>query len=667
MIAYDPDITHPLSETDLVSLDHQAETKDPHAWTTVKKHGDLGKQTKILEATTVVLIGLLGLPNLKPMIFLYWAAGMLGFCSVRSKSFNGYSRIIRGHYRDFNAILGAHERGQWKSSYSLFLYDFRARGGCRFAPIDTHGDFFTGSTWDHGSLFSADESQRRISPIRWDHSNSVDADENSNLRCLDSRRLGGGVQLGPVRCPGRWLSGHSSGLNSNFMVLLESASGLVDKFRPIMLGNFLFKVVSKILVDRWRGPLRIVSQSVWFHPSEKCGGHCVASIVLITLTRKFSRRSRFINGFRRLLWLFRGWQGDPLSPLLFGIAKIFGGIYLGRSPGLSPEISSRNSSSRLASFMRTACSCFARTYRNLAGIFDAMRLLLFSWVVNLDKSYIYFGSGVSPALQRFWRTWNQGSLPFIYLGVPFLKEAYSAILRPIMIGFWAVSSWKFPYRWRLSTRVYGLQMAVGFLKSLRRLKLPLDESSRLKSVSLLESVIVGPLSGEGFSMASKCENLWYDLETVSPLLDLPLIAIGDGGRRIVGCIGLMVSMFEKAMKASKHSSLQLMDYAIELVFAPRAPRLFPWFVTPPDGGLKVNLDVWVAVLPDRMEYFVTSRVSSKSATHVVNLLHVEEVVPWVYKSRWVAARFFMFPALIRVSHFGGKSVGSSSKMRVSST
>ncbi|KAK3212771.1 hypothetical protein Dsin_017477 [Dipteronia sinensis] len=42
------------------------------------------------------------------------------------------------------------------------------------------------------------------------------------------------------------------GLNSNFIVLLPKMrdSITIDQFRPIVLGNFLFKVSSKILADK---------------------------------------------------------------------------------------------------------------------------------------------------------------------------------------------------------------------------------------------------------------------------------------------------------------------------------------------------------------------------------------------------------------------------------
>ncbi|KAF3447329.1 hypothetical protein FNV43_RR12515 [Rhamnella rubrinervis] len=73
-----------------------------------------------------------------------------------------------------------------------------------------------------------------------------------------------------------------------------------------------------------------------------------------------------------------GLAGDPLSPLLFGIRRFYGGIYLGWSRGSLCRFPPRNSSSQANSFIaETACSCFARgTYREFGGVFDAMRLLI---------------------------------------------------------------------------------------------------------------------------------------------------------------------------------------------------------------------------------------------------------------------------------------------------
>ena len=43
----------------------------------------------------------------------------------------------------------------------------------------------------------------------------------------------------------------SPGLNSNFIVLIPKVDNalMTDQYRPIVLGNFLFKVITKILAD----------------------------------------------------------------------------------------------------------------------------------------------------------------------------------------------------------------------------------------------------------------------------------------------------------------------------------------------------------------------------------------------------------------------------------
>ena len=41
-------------------------------------------------------------------------------------------------------------------------------------------------------------------------------------------------------------------LNSNFMVLIpkQESTASLDKFRPIVMGNFIFKIITKIIADR---------------------------------------------------------------------------------------------------------------------------------------------------------------------------------------------------------------------------------------------------------------------------------------------------------------------------------------------------------------------------------------------------------------------------------
>lgn len=53
-------------------------------------------------------------------------------------------------------------------------------------------------------------------------------------------------------------------LNSNFIVIVpkEKTANSIDAFRPIVLGNFLFKIISKIIADRLgKTAVRIVSEN----------------------------------------------------------------------------------------------------------------------------------------------------------------------------------------------------------------------------------------------------------------------------------------------------------------------------------------------------------------------------------------------------------------------
>ncbi|KAF3433550.1 hypothetical protein FNV43_RR24652 [Rhamnella rubrinervis] len=155
---------------------------------------------------------------------------------------------------------------------------------------------------------------------------------------------------------------------------------------------------------------------------------------------------------------------------------------------------------------------------------------------------------------------------------------------------------------------------------------------------------------------------------LSPLLDLPLsFAIwGMRGRRIrLDASGSMVSMFEKAMKAS----LSVLTYGLRpfLGVAVFALELldYSWFGHA-DGLVEGYLDDAVAVAGSRITWNVFRDLVGSfmvESTYVVNLLRASRGgSPWVYKSRWVSA-FFMFPALIRVSHLGGGNTVLGSSIR----
>ncbi|KAF3433236.1 hypothetical protein FNV43_RR24338 [Rhamnella rubrinervis] len=190
------------------------------------------------------------------------------------------------------------------------------------------------------------------------------------------------------------------------------------------------------------------------------------------------------------------------------------------------------------------------TYRNLTGVFDAIRPYssLLGQVVNLDKSHIYFGSGVShqrraKILPDFGI--KTGSLPFIYLGVPLFKGSPTqAILRPIADRILEqLASWK-----SCTLSMAGRMREFGLIQS--------------RTPFLVETFIFVFLRwlrlrcGRGFSMASKCRICGNDLETVSHLfLTCPYAAaiwdcLGVAFGIRLDASGSVVYMFEKAMEAS---------------------------------------------------------------------------------------------------------------------
>ena len=71
-----------------------------------------------------------------------------------------------------------------------------------------------------------------------------------------------------------------TGLNFSFMILIPKVHGanLVDKFKPIVLSNFLFKVITKILADRLSQiASRIISPSQFGFVKGRQISDCIAT------------------------------------------------------------------------------------------------------------------------------------------------------------------------------------------------------------------------------------------------------------------------------------------------------------------------------------------------------------------------------------------------------
>ncbi|KAK3222027.1 hypothetical protein Dsin_009052 [Dipteronia sinensis] len=259
-----------------------------------------------------------------------------------------------------------------------------------------------------------------------------------------------------------------SGLNSSFIVLLPKLkdSISIEQFHLIVLSNFLFKITSKILADRLAQiAARIVSPNQFGFIRDrhiegcitlasdllnvmhkKCYGVNLAMKIDIskafdTLDWSFLRRVLHAFGFSPV---FMNWidnilgssrlsvlinrfpkgyfhcsrgvrQGDPLSPLLFGIAEEFLSRLLSRMMDFSqllPISSPRGFFTPTHLLYADDVLIFYRgTVRNLKNIMNAFEVYVtfqVSWLIGI------------------------GQLPFSYLGVPLFRgKPKKFVIQPI--------------------------------------------------------------------------------------------------------------------------------------------------------------------------------------------------------------------------------------------
>ncbi|KAK0589146.1 hypothetical protein LWI29_010290 [Acer saccharum] len=267
---------------------------------------------------------------------------------------------------------------------------------------------------------------------------------------------------------------------------------IVDQFRLIVLGNFLFKISSKILADKLsQVATRIVSPQQFGFIRDRHIEDCIAlasncvnvlhkkcykgSVAMkIDIRRAFDTfdwkflyrvlcafcfSQIFMNwidsilGSLRLSVLINGSpagyfrctrgvrQGDPLSPLLFGIAENFLSRLLSKmvaSYHLLPISSLRSFSAPTHLLYADDVLIFYRGMaNNLRNVVNAFCVYgnISSQLDNWSKSSIFFGSSVSPtrisSLQSLVGM-QIGHFLFSYLGVPLFRgKPRKSILIPI--------------------------------------------------------------------------------------------------------------------------------------------------------------------------------------------------------------------------------------------
>ncbi|KAF3453106.1 hypothetical protein FNV43_RR03540 [Rhamnella rubrinervis] len=97
-----------------------------------------------------------------------------------------------------------------------------------------------------------------------------------------------------------------------------------------------------------------------------------------------------LMGFRRLLWLFRGWQGDPLSPFI-GIED-FLAVFISDGPGALSDFLPENSSSRFPPLCGQRAHVLREDLSNLAVFLMPALLRLFSRIHSFFVSLSGLGN-----------------------------------------------------------------------------------------------------------------------------------------------------------------------------------------------------------------------------------------------------------------------------------
>ncbi|XP_057775251.1 uncharacterized protein LOC130994230 [Salvia miltiorrhiza] len=292
------------------------------------------------------------------------------------------------------------------------------------------------------------------------------------------------------------------GLNSNTLILIPKKEVVetVADLRPIVLSNFFFKVLSKILATRLssvaadcvthnqfsfiRG--RLIHDCIMLGSegvncmNRSCNGMNMACKVDIkkafdTMSWNFIMRAMQAMGFNQT---FLGWiaiifsfarlsilyngklcgyfpcsrgvrQGDPLSPIIFGIAEdVLSRLILKAVAAVHIEPMRMCRGQFFPTHLLYADDilifCKA-SMKNARAIRDILQFYgsFSGQICSIEKSRIFFAKGVSPCYKRQISRalgFPSGRLPMIYLGVPLLLDGPKLpTLPPLKTAFFANS------------------------------------------------------------------------------------------------------------------------------------------------------------------------------------------------------------------------------------
>ena len=272
-------------------------------------------------------------------------------------------------------------------------------------------------------------------------------------------------------------------LNSNFLVLIPKTenAAVIEKFRPIILGNFIFKICTKILADRlgFLAPTIISKNQFGFVKGRRIQD-CIALAsegfnilknkskegniaIKVDIRKAFDtldwdfvlevlRCFGFSDDFRgliknifesaRISILHNGTpngffscsrgvrQGDPLSPLLFDIAEDFlsrfitANVECGAIQGMQWKRGCLFPSHLLfADDVLLFCRGSKKNMETLNHIFKVYGELS-GQCISYEKSKIFFGNSFSqPCINSLLNVFplSRGFLPVCYLGVPLFQ------------------------------------------------------------------------------------------------------------------------------------------------------------------------------------------------------------------------------------------------------
>ncbi|KAF3434492.1 hypothetical protein FNV43_RR21577 [Rhamnella rubrinervis] len=304
------------------------------------------------------------------------------------------ARILLGEEQIVSQwILGCVERSV-EVSYSLFLcLTFGPRWRLRVcSTIDTHGAFFTQFVmgpageaslggWSRGCLGDIHDKKSLWLGKNFFDPNII-ATEASAMRDWPSGAVLSSFTMRKSRATLSWLI---RGINISDETTM---SHMVDYYRSLFSASGL---PAGFLEIRWD---HSNSRSHSSGPKFKFHGASSESAVLDSMDKLIDHVGKlpFQDNKSSIELLTSMGFGDPLLPLLFGIAKNFTAVFISDGLGLSLPISSTENSSSQASppLSRTACSCFAEDLSKFDGVFDAMRLLILWSGCRLGQIHLFW-------------------------------------------------------------------------------------------------------------------------------------------------------------------------------------------------------------------------------------------------------------------------------------